>query len=220
MERLPERMHLPAHGDQHGAEGGLMHGRQQHAEGDEDEEHLVQRPDQPLGADLFQQRGGELDAEHQDVGGDTEADLQHHRIEVHVPGGEDVVELPVAAHVDHGADAAQAVAEQAGEQGGAHQRMVLALVHHIDGDGQGVAAAGKGGAHHHVVDHPDAPGVAAVEVGDYAHAVDEALGQVVGADQGDDGERQEGQGEYRPFEGLICTHESSPPSSSVLRRTT
>ena len=137
----------------------------------------------PLRAEPLQQGGGELDAEHQDIGGDTEADLQHHRVKVHVPGGEDIVELPPAAHVDDRADTAEAVAEQAGEQAGRTRGWYLPLLNHVDGDGQRVTAAGQRGADDHVVNHPDTPGVAAVQIGDYAHAVDETLGQVVGADQ-------------------------------------
>jgi hypothetical protein len=113
------------------------------------------------------------------------------RVEVHVPGQQDVIELPPAPHVDDRAQATQTVTEQAGQQGRTHQRVVLALVEHVHGDRQRVTAAGQRGADDDVVDHPDAPGITTVEIGHRAHAFDKAHHQEVDTDRADDAEQHE-----------------------------
>jgi hypothetical protein len=84
-----------------------------------------------------------------------------------------VPEIPPAAEVEHHADTGQRVAEQAGQQGRADQRVVLP-VEDVDQHGDREAAAGEGRADHHIDHDPDAPGVAVVEVGHRAQAEDEA----------------------------------------------
>jgi len=191
---LPERMDLLAEDHQQRAQRGLVHRGQQHAQRDEEEQHLVQLLPDVLHAPLLEEGRRELDPHHDDVGRDADRHLEHHRVHLGVAGPEDVPEVPPAAEVEDHRGAGQGVAEQAGQQRRPHQRVVLPLVEDVDQQRHGVAAAGEGRADHHVVGDPDAPGIAVVEVGHRAEAVEQAVEQ---DDAGDPGQHAEQQREGR-----------------------
>ncbi len=113
-------------------------------------------------------------------------------------------------------------AEQAGGHRRPDQRVVLPLVEQVDGDRQRIAATGERGTDDDVVDDPDPPGVAAIEVGDRPHPLGETLHQKAESDQRDHPQHHKGDGNQTPLQWLIVTH-CSPPSSgssSLLRFTT
>ena len=171
--RLPQRIDLRPHDHQQRAERGLVHHRQQRAEGNEKEQHLLQfllRYGQPQ---FFEKNRRELDPHHDDVGRDADRHLEHHRIGVGVARPQDVPEIPPATEVEQHPDPGQRVAEQAGQQRRADQRVVMAAVEDVDQQGHREAAAGEGRTDDYIDDHPDAPRVAVVEVGHRAEAEDE-----------------------------------------------
>ena len=213
-------MHFVTHGDQHRAQRRLVHGWQQHTERNEEKEYLVQFLPKIPGTEPLQHDRRKFDEQHQDIGCHAEADFQHDCVEVHMPGQQNIVELPPTAHIDKRAYTAQRIAEKTRQQCRAQQRMVLALVGHIDNNGQRIAAAGKRGADHDVVYYPETPGIAAVQVGDKAHPVDKAYTQVVDGDQKQHAEHQERGGDHTAVQWLMLAHDSSPSSSFILRRTT
>jgi hypothetical protein len=125
-------------------------------------------------AHLLEEDRRELDPHHDDVERDADRHLEHHRVGIDRPGPEHVPDVPPAAEVEDDPGGGQRVAEQAGQQRRAHQRVVFALVEDVDQHRHREAAAGEGRADHHIDHHPDAPGIAVVETGHGAEAEQEA----------------------------------------------
>ena len=120
--------------------------------------------------------------------------------------------VEVAADVHHDRHAGQTVAEHGGQQRRTDQRMIAAVVQHIDGQGHDVAAAGERGAHHHVVGDPDAPGIAVVHVGDRADARDVAHRRDKAGQHDDEDADDEGGREVPAAQGFHFMHDAHLPA--------
>src|SRR5450830_873932 len=83
-------------------------------------------------------------------------------------------EVPPAPKVYKDSAASQRVAKKTGQQSRSHQRVVLAFVENIDQQGNREAAAGQRRADHDIDHHPNAPGVAVVNIGNRPQAKYEA----------------------------------------------
>ena len=86
-------------------------------------------------------------------------------------------EVPPAAEVEDDTDTSQRVTEQAGQQGRANQRVILALVEDVHQHGHREAAAGEGRPDDNVNHDPDTPRITVVKVSGGTEAEQEAHGK-------------------------------------------
>ncbi|CQQ62410.1 Uncharacterised protein [Salmonella enterica subsp. enterica serovar Typhimurium str. DT104] len=152
-----------------------MHRRQQRAQRDNKEHHLIQTLERHFPAQTFKQGRRKLQRHHADVDGHTDRRLKQYRVHVEVTWNVEVRQVPVTTDVDSDRQAAQRVTKQACQQRRAHQRMVLPTVKDIHRPCQRPTAAGKAGADQQVKGNPDAPRETAVQVGNGAQPEDQTL---------------------------------------------
>ena len=182
--REPQRVELRPRQQHHRPERGLVHGGEQDPEGqDQDEEPRHERqallgegPQARVGAlpPLLEEGRRQLDQEHEDVGGDAERHLELRGVAPAPEVDRHLPQLPEPAEVHGDGQHGEAVAEEAGQDRGSDERVVLALVEDVDEERHRVAAAAEGGARDHVERDPDAPRVAVVEVADRGETGGEA----------------------------------------------
>ncbi len=117
---------------------------------------------QPLG-EPFQKSGGQLHAQHQDVGDDADAHFEENRIPL--PVDDRLPDVPVAAQVNHQNNGLHQIAQPGGQQCRAQQRAIALTAGNIHEKGAGETAGGQGDTAGNIDGHPDAPGVLVVQVG-------------------------------------------------------
>ena len=162
-----------------------MHGWQGDSQRDDYEEHLVENLFDNLGevkkialasacppSQFLDRDRSEL--QHQDgrIATDAQSDFDHHGIEIEIRWPQNVPEIPPAADVDQHGKTSQAVAEHAGQDRRAHERMIVALVEDIDDQRDGVTAAADCRAGHHIVGQPQSPGVTVIQIRHSAESKD------------------------------------------------
>ena len=168
-----------------------MHGREEHAEGNDPDQRLVVELETGFGKTdqsrtlgcrfpLLEEGWAELYPQHADVRHDAEGDLEQRRVPVvlaHI--GEaperDAPDTPPPADVDDDGQTGHGVAQSAGQQSGPHQRVVLTLVHDVAQNRNGVSTAGECCAGDDVKGDPDAPRVVIGEAGNDPDTEDESI---------------------------------------------
>ena len=186
-----------------------MHGRQQHPEGDEENQQFVQCFFELFVLHLFGENRRKFDPEHQNVGSDAEGDFHQNRVEIDIPGKEQMPAVPVAADIQENGNRRQGIAEGTGQHGGADQRMVFPPVKKVHQDGHGIPAASEGRAHQDIVGNPKAPGVAVTEIGDGSEAVDVPIDHQHDAREGQDGQyHKRFRDDFSPYRATFFHHDA------------
>ena len=182
--REPERVELRSRQQHHRPEGGLVHGGEQEPEGQDPDEGLLDQPEALLGEGaqarvgarppLLEEGRRQLDRQHEHVEGDAERHLELRGVAPAPEVDRHLPQLPETAEVHGDGQDGETVAEEAGQDRRAHERVVLALVQDVDEQRDREAAAAECRARDHVERDPDAPGVAVVQVAHRGEAGGEA----------------------------------------------
>ena len=123
---------------------------------------------------LLEEGRRQLDQQHEHVDGDAERHLELRGVAPAPEEDRHLPQLPETAEVHGDGQDGEAVAEEAGQDRRADERVVLALVQDVDEQRDREAAAAERGARDHVERDPDAPRVAVVQVAHRGEAGGEA----------------------------------------------
>src|SRR5208337_457784 len=211
--REPQRVHPGPRQEHHRSQRRLVHGRQEDPERQDPDESAVHeaeaalrpRPEACVRArpPLLEEGRRELHEQHQVVGRDAQRHLELRRMRPPPEEDRDLPQTPEAPEVEGDREHGETVAQQARQDRGPHERMVLPPVQDVDEKGDGVASAAEGRADDDVERDPDSPRIPVVETAHGADAQEEAVEGDDGPDARDGQQDLEGAGHQLPADGRV-----------------
>ena len=117
----------------------------------------------------------EVEGDH-DVRSHAKGDFEEDGMGIPGPGVGHIKDVPRPADIDGQGQHSGGISEDAGQQGGAHQRVIAMASKHVSQHGQGVAARSQRGQRGHVEVLEQAPGIAVVHGAHSAQSSDFAPG--------------------------------------------